>query len=170
MVFIARNRLYHFVIDRFGRVFRAVAETDYANHAGHSIWADERHIYWNLNQSFVGIAFEAQTEVGRAAGNSRWAWARITWPGCATPSTHQAWASRLPCSPPVSALRRIIFRSRSNTTGPAALQLIDDPDGTPAQLLTSTNPGANAVFKLNGVDVVSCGPYVDLQRAPGIRR
>jgi len=67
IVFIARNRLYHFVIDRFGRVFRAVAETDYANHAGHSIWADERHIYWNLNQSFLGIAFEAQTEAGGAA-------------------------------------------------------------------------------------------------------
>jgi hypothetical protein len=67
MVFIARNRLYHFVIDRFGRVFRAVAETDYANHAGHSIWADERHIYWNLNQSFFAIAFEAQTEGAGAA-------------------------------------------------------------------------------------------------------
>jgi hypothetical protein len=66
MVFIARNRLYHFVIDRFGRVFRAVAETDYANHAGHSIWADDRHIYWGLNQSFLGIAFEAQTEAGGA--------------------------------------------------------------------------------------------------------
>jgi hypothetical protein len=64
MVFIARNRLYHFAIDRFGRVFRAVAETDYANHAGHSIWADERHIYWNLNQSFFGVAFEAQTDAG----------------------------------------------------------------------------------------------------------
>ena len=43
----------------------------------------------------------------------------------------------------------------SNSTGQAALQLIDDPDGTPAQLLTSTNQGANAVFKLNGVSVVS---------------
>jgi len=43
----------------------------------------------------------------------------------------------------------------SNTTGQTALQLIDDPDGVPAQLLTSTNQGANAVFKLNGVDVVS---------------
>lgn len=70
MAFIAKNRLYHFVIDRFGRVFRAVAETDYANHAGHSIWADERHIYWNLNQSFFGIAFEAQTEAGGAAGTA----------------------------------------------------------------------------------------------------
>jgi flagellar hook-associated protein 2 len=43
----------------------------------------------------------------------------------------------------------------SNTTGQTALQLIDDPDGASAQLLTSTNQGANAVFKLNGVDVVS---------------
>jgi hypothetical protein len=60
--FIARNRLYHFVIDRFGRVFRVVAETDYANHAGRSLWADDGHIYWNLNQSFLGVAFEAQTE------------------------------------------------------------------------------------------------------------
>lgn len=67
MAFIARNRLYHFVIDRFGRVYRAVAETDYANHAGHSIWADDRQIYWNLNQSFFGMAFEAQTEAGGAA-------------------------------------------------------------------------------------------------------
>jgi hypothetical protein len=67
MAFIARNRLYHFVIDRFGRVFRAVAETDYANHAGRSIWADDRRIYWNLNQSFLGIAFEAQTEASGAA-------------------------------------------------------------------------------------------------------
>jgi flagellar hook-associated protein 2 len=43
----------------------------------------------------------------------------------------------------------------SNTTGQAALQLIDDPNGTPAQLLTSTNQGANAVFQLNGVGVVN---------------
>ena len=61
LTFIARNHLYHFVIDRFGRVFRVVSETDYANHAGRSIWADDRFIYWSLNQSFLGVAFEAQT-------------------------------------------------------------------------------------------------------------
>jgi len=59
--FIAKNHLYHFVIDRFGRVFRVVAETDYANHAGRSVWADDKFIYWSLNQSFLGVAFEAQT-------------------------------------------------------------------------------------------------------------
>ena len=62
LTFIARRHLYHFVIDRFGRVFRVVAETDYANHAGRSIWADDKFIYWGLNQSFLGVAFEAQTE------------------------------------------------------------------------------------------------------------
>jgi N-acetyl-anhydromuramyl-L-alanine amidase AmpD len=58
--YVARNHLYHFLIDRFGRIFRIVAESDYANHAGRSLWIDDRHIYWNLNQSFLGIAFEAQ--------------------------------------------------------------------------------------------------------------
>jgi hypothetical protein len=60
--FIAAHHFYHFVIDRFGRVFRVVAESDYANHAGQSVWADEKNIYWGLNQSFLGVAFEAQTD------------------------------------------------------------------------------------------------------------
>jgi hypothetical protein len=54
-------RAYHFVIDRFGRVFRVVQETDMADHAGHSVWADERWIYVGLNASFLGVAFEAHT-------------------------------------------------------------------------------------------------------------
>ena len=59
---IARhNRLYNFVIDRFGRVYRIVPETQTANHAGNSVWADSKFVYVNLNQSFVGISFEAQT-------------------------------------------------------------------------------------------------------------
>ncbi len=62
LAFIAAHHFYHFVIDRFGRVFRVVAETDAANHAGQSVWADEKKIYWGLNQSFLGVAFEAQTE------------------------------------------------------------------------------------------------------------
>lgn len=61
--FIASNKSYHYVIDRFGRVFRVVAETDAANHAGYSAWADARHAYVNLNNSFLGIAFEGQTGV-----------------------------------------------------------------------------------------------------------
>ncbi len=52
---------YHYVIDRFGRVFRVVEESDIANHAGHSVWADSSGIYVNLNDSFLAVAFEAQT-------------------------------------------------------------------------------------------------------------
>lgn len=59
--YVSRRRAYHFVVDRFGRVFRIVRECDYANHAGNSIWADASWVYVNLNQSFFGIAFEAQS-------------------------------------------------------------------------------------------------------------
>ncbi|MEO8131107.1 MAG: peptidoglycan recognition family protein [Bryobacteraceae bacterium] len=55
------NRSYNFFIDRFGRVLRIVEETSAANHAGNSIWADETSAYLNLNSSFLGVAFEAQT-------------------------------------------------------------------------------------------------------------
>lgn len=60
--YVSRRRSYHFVIDRFGRVFRIVRESDYANHAGNSVWADQLWIYINLNQSFLGVAFEARSK------------------------------------------------------------------------------------------------------------
>ena len=41
----------------------------------------------------------------------------------------------------------------SDTFGATTLQLIDDPAGTPVNLLTSANQGSNAVFKVNGVSV-----------------
>ncbi len=55
------ERAYHYVIDRFGRVFAVVADTDAANHAGQSVWADADGIYVNLNDSFLAISFEGQT-------------------------------------------------------------------------------------------------------------
>jgi hypothetical protein len=58
---IRRERAYHYVIDRFGRVFRVVEESDGANHAGTSVWADSESLYVNLNDSFLGVAFEGQT-------------------------------------------------------------------------------------------------------------
>ena len=58
---IRGERAYHFLIDRFGRVYAVVAESDAANHAGNSVWADSRGLYVNLNDSFLGVAFEAQT-------------------------------------------------------------------------------------------------------------
>lgn len=63
--FVKRNHCYHFLIDRFGQVFRIVPESDLANHSGNSVWADDRVVYVNLNASFFGIAFETQTQKGR---------------------------------------------------------------------------------------------------------
>jgi len=60
--YVRRRRAYHFLIDRFGRVYRVVAESDAANHAGHSVWADRDWLYVNLNESFLGISFEARQE------------------------------------------------------------------------------------------------------------
>ena len=62
--FVQQNHSYHFLIDRFGQVFRIVPESDVANHAGYSVWADTARIYVNLNSSFLGIAFETQTQPG----------------------------------------------------------------------------------------------------------
>ncbi len=59
---IRTERAYHYMIDRFGRVYSVVAESDAANHAGYSIWADAEGIYVNLNDSFLGVSFEGQTE------------------------------------------------------------------------------------------------------------
>ena len=58
---VSQEHAYHYVIDRFGRVFRVVEETDIANHSGHSIWADSTGIYVNLNDSFLAVSFEGQT-------------------------------------------------------------------------------------------------------------
>jgi hypothetical protein len=57
--FVRRKRAYHYLIDRFGRVYRVVAESDTAYHAGYSVWADDQRFYVNLNDSFLGISFEA---------------------------------------------------------------------------------------------------------------
>ena len=64
LTFVRENRCYHFLIDRFGQVFRVVEESDVANHAGYSVWADDSDVYVNLNRSFIGIAFETQTLPG----------------------------------------------------------------------------------------------------------
>jgi N-acetylmuramoyl-L-alanine amidase-like protein len=66
MRYVSRNKLYHYLIDRFGRVYRLVEEETKANHAGNSVWAQGRQIYVNLNQAFLGVAFETRWEGGRA--------------------------------------------------------------------------------------------------------
>jgi len=61
LAYVRQNRSYHYVIDRFGRVWRVVRETDAANHAGYSLWADGERAYLNLNRSFLGVSVEAQS-------------------------------------------------------------------------------------------------------------
>jgi hypothetical protein len=75
--FVEQKRAYHYVIDRFGRVFRVVQETDAANHAGKSVWADDKGSYVNLNDSFLGIAIEAQGDGGSAIGAAQLHAARV---------------------------------------------------------------------------------------------
>ncbi len=63
--YVRLKRSYNFLIDRFGRVYRVVRESDAANHAGNSIWADPEWVYLNLNQSFLGVSFETRTLPGQ---------------------------------------------------------------------------------------------------------
>jgi hypothetical protein len=69
LVYVRNKRAYHFVIDRFGRVHRIVVESDTANHAGNSVWADSQWAYLDLNASFIGVAFEARTQADQPAVN-----------------------------------------------------------------------------------------------------
>lgn len=65
LLYVRGMRAYHFVIDRFGSVHRIVVESDRANHAGNSVWADSRWLYLDLNSSFLGVAFEASMQTDR---------------------------------------------------------------------------------------------------------
>ena len=66
---VRRQHAYNFLIDRFGRVYRIVPEGEVASHAGYSVWSDESWIYVNLNESFLGISFEAETTPGQLAAS-----------------------------------------------------------------------------------------------------
>lgn len=64
--YLKRERVYHYLIDRFGRVFRVVDEADKANHAGYGTWSDGQRYYLSLNNAFLGVSFETRWEGGRA--------------------------------------------------------------------------------------------------------
>jgi hypothetical protein len=64
--YLKRNKVYHYLVDRFGQVFRVVAETDKANHAGMSVWSAGDLVYLNLNGPTIGVSFETRWEGGRA--------------------------------------------------------------------------------------------------------
>ena len=75
--FVQQKRAYHYVIDRFGRVFRVVEESDAANHAGRSVWADQKGSYVDLNDSFLAVAFEAQSDGSGSIGPAQLHAARV---------------------------------------------------------------------------------------------
>ena len=58
-----QHKSYNYVIDRFGQIYRVVRDTEAANHAGHSIWADSVNVYVGLNESFLGVCFESSSDV-----------------------------------------------------------------------------------------------------------
>lgn len=64
--YLRRNQVYHYLVDRFGRVYRVVEEKDKANHAGMSVWAHGDRVYLNLNGPTIGVSFETRWEGGRA--------------------------------------------------------------------------------------------------------
>jgi N-acetyl-anhydromuramyl-L-alanine amidase AmpD len=57
--YVRNNRLYHYLIDRSGDIYRIVRDEYRASHSGDSIWADSRNTYVGLNDSFIGVAFES---------------------------------------------------------------------------------------------------------------
>jgi hypothetical protein len=64
--YLQRNHVYHYLIDRFGRVFRVVSEEGKANHAGQGVWTQGDDIFLSLNNAFFGVSFETRWEGGRA--------------------------------------------------------------------------------------------------------
>ena len=64
--YLKRNQVYHYLIDRFGQVFRVVEEKGKANHAGMSVWSAGERVYLNLNGSTIGVSFETRWEGGHA--------------------------------------------------------------------------------------------------------
>jgi hypothetical protein len=44
-------------------------ESDAASHAGHSVWADDRWLYMNLNNCFLGVALEGSSQPDKAPAN-----------------------------------------------------------------------------------------------------
>lgn len=63
--YIQRSQAYHYLIDRFGRVYRIVDDESRASHAGHSVWARGDDVYLDLNSAFLGVAFESRWDGGQ---------------------------------------------------------------------------------------------------------
>jgi hypothetical protein len=59
--YVRKNRSYNYLIDRFGQVYRIVPDSQVANHAGRSVWGDDRGLFIELNESFIGVCFETRS-------------------------------------------------------------------------------------------------------------
>ncbi len=58
--YIRRHEFYHYLIDRFGRVYQILNDDSRANHAGNSVWANDGKVFMNLNHAFFGVSFESR--------------------------------------------------------------------------------------------------------------
>jgi hypothetical protein len=59
---VQKKKSYNYVIDRIGQIHRVIRDDHAADHAGHSIWNDDKYTYVSLNESFLGVAFETKGE------------------------------------------------------------------------------------------------------------
>ena len=60
VAYIKRHEFYHYLIDRFGRVYQILNDDSRANHAGNAVWASSGKVYMNLNHAFFGVSFESR--------------------------------------------------------------------------------------------------------------
>lgn len=58
--YIRDRKLYNYLIDRYGNIYRLVRDEHAAKHAGDSLWADAKNTYVLLNESFIGVCFESK--------------------------------------------------------------------------------------------------------------
>ncbi|HEX5081316.1 MAG TPA: N-acetylmuramoyl-L-alanine amidase [Blastocatellia bacterium] len=60
--FVQKHKLYNYVINRIGEIYRIVRDDQTAYHAGDSLWADDKNTYVLLNESFLAVCFESKFE------------------------------------------------------------------------------------------------------------
>jgi hypothetical protein len=60
VAYIKKHEFYHYLIDRFGRVYQILNDDSRANHAGVAVWANGGKVYMNLNHAFFGVSFESR--------------------------------------------------------------------------------------------------------------
>lgn len=60
--YVRDHKSYNYVITRIGDIYRIVRDDQTAYHAGESLWADDKNTYVLLNESFIGVCFEAKFE------------------------------------------------------------------------------------------------------------